>query len=73
MGTLKDTLRFEEGILRYIIVTPPFEREEAPQPRGLRISQEAPSERQSGVDAIASNKDLEAKLEEISGSFKSES
>ncbi len=70
--TLKDILRFEESILRYIIVTPPFVREENPQLRGPRGSQEVPSEKQSGVDTIASNRDLEAKLEEISGSFEGE-
>src|SRR3989344_3189883 len=69
VGILRETLRFDEGILRYIIVTPPFVREENPQPRGSRMNQEVPSERQSSVDTIASNKDLEAKLEEISGSF----
>ena len=70
--TLKDTLRFEEGILRYTIVTPPFVKEADFQPRGPRIMEKTLSERPSGGDAVASNEDLEAKLEEISGSLDSE-
>ena len=74
--TFRDALRFEEGILRYTIVTPPFVRVEDPQPRGPRVNQEAQIERSSPIDSVASNrdsvasnKDLEAKLEEITDSL----
>jgi len=71
---LRETLRFEEGILRYTIVTPPFLEVEDPQPRGPRMSQEAPVERQpASSNTLASNEDLEAKLEEISDSLENES
>ncbi|MCR4260971.1 MAG: 30S ribosomal protein S6 [Candidatus Colwellbacteria bacterium] len=70
--TLRDALRFEEGILRYTIVTPPFIRVEEPQPRGPRVNQEAQIERPSTTDTVASNRDLEAKLEEITDSLEKE-
>ena len=73
VGGLMDALRFEAGILRYTIVTPPFIKEADPQPRGFRgIQDPSPVERVPASDAVSSNKDLEAKLEEMSGSFEEE-
>lgn len=68
IASLRDVLKFEEGILRYTIVTPPFAKSEEPQPRGPRVTKEV-VERASSGDSLASNADLEAKLEEISGSL----
>ena len=69
---LRDTLKFEENILRYTIVTPPFIKVEETQPRGPRTTQESVIERAPSAPETVSNKDLEARLEEITGSLEKE-
>ena len=72
LANLKEALKFEDNILRYLIVTPPIAREEAPQPRKGRMeNQEATSEKRPtpAAEGAVSNQDLEAKLEEISSSI----
>ena len=69
---LRDTLKFEENILRYTIVTPPFIKVEETQPRGPRVAQEMVIERAPSTPETVSNKDLEARLEEITGSLEEE-
>ena len=68
---LKDALRFEDGLLRYLIVTPPLTREEESiSARPIRPGREAAArETEPRSEGTLSNEDLEAKLEEISGSL----
>lgn len=64
IGKLRDALKFEEGILRYLIVTPPFSRSEPIQTgRDRIVAKETP--KPTSTTSGVSNEDLEAKLEEI--------
>ncbi|MDZ4231431.1 MAG: 30S ribosomal protein S6, partial [Patescibacteria group bacterium] len=67
IDAIKDALKFEDNILRYLIITPPIAREEAPQPRrGRAEGQEFSLERRPVTPpegGTISNEDLEAKLE----------
>lgn len=70
---LKEVLKFEDGVLRYLIITPPFMKEGAPQAKEHKIETEKkkPSSEPTSEKGL-SNEDLEAKLEEISESLSSE-
>ncbi|OGY56399.1 MAG: hypothetical protein A2Y84_01855 [Candidatus Colwellbacteria bacterium RBG_13_48_8] len=72
--SLKDTLKFEEGILRYLIVTPPIFKEESGQPKKSKYFQTDDKSRETFPPAggAVSNEALEAKLEELSGSLAQE-
>lgn len=68
---LEEALKFEEGLLRYLIVTPPFLKEEASAPRRPTRQAQQPVEKEpaSQPGSDLSNEDLEAKLEEMSESL----
>jgi len=68
---LRDALKFEEGLLRYIVVTPPIAKDDMTQPRRPKMErrEESPEKKVAAPEGTLSNQDLEAKLEEISGSL----
>ena len=72
IAALEEDLRFAEGNLRYLIVTPAIAREESSerneqQNRGTYVKSEPKAPSSSPTGAV-SNEALEAKIEEISGS-----
>lgn len=68
VDTLKESLKFDEGILRYLIVTPPIvSEEEGKKPTRTPTSKKPVQE--TTPEGSMSNKDLAAKLEEISESM----
>ncbi|MDD5710933.1 MAG: 30S ribosomal protein S6 [Candidatus Colwellbacteria bacterium] len=65
---LKDTLKFEDNILRYLIITPPFQKESSAVPEmkgGTGVAEKRRSGEQSTGGSGLSNEDLEVKLQEI--------
>ncbi|MEX2053962.1 MAG: 30S ribosomal protein S6 [Candidatus Colwellbacteria bacterium] len=73
LDTLKEALKFEDNILRYLVVTPPIAREEASQPRRGKMENNQefiPEKRPTPTpEGAITNEGLEAKLEEISSSI----
>ncbi|PIR98033.1 MAG: hypothetical protein COT89_01145 [Candidatus Colwellbacteria bacterium CG10_big_fil_rev_8_21_14_0_10_42_22] len=66
---LKEALKFEKGILRHLIVTPPIREEDQSVPKEQKTVEEDNINRAEKSEKPLSNEDLEAKLEEISESL----
>ncbi len=66
IGLLKEALKFEDGILRHLITTPPFLKEDAPvsEQRGDTDAKKKSGEQPTSEIGL-SNEDLEIKLQEI--------
>lgn len=67
IADLKEALKFEEGILRYLIVTPAFVKDDLISQKKTKYEDTKTTARER--EGIASNEDLEARLEEISESL----
>jgi len=67
---LKEALKFEDSILRHLVITPPFLKESSSslKQRGDMGEKKGLSEQQTSGGGL-SNEDLEIKLQEISGSL----
>ena len=59
---LKEAIKFDKSILRYLVVTPPISTEA--NQRKNRVQKQERIQKEIG-DGVLSNEDLEAKLEEI--------
>ncbi|PIR98349.1 MAG: hypothetical protein COT88_02155 [Candidatus Colwellbacteria bacterium CG10_big_fil_rev_8_21_14_0_10_41_28] len=66
---IKTALKFEEGILRYLIVTPPFIKTESGQTSTPMNRVERRPAKEAPKSTVSSNKDLEATIEELSESI----